>query len=123
LFYYHANMLIRFDPDSAVGLADQIAAQVRGALVDGTIAPGDRLPAARELARSLDVNMHTVLRAYAALRDDGLVELRRGRGAHIRSDVDPASASLDQQIRALQNEAQRLGISRTQLIQRVEAAW
>jgi|SRR3954462_6650679 len=116
-------MLIRFDPDSAVGLADQIAAQVRGALVDGTIAPGDRLPAARELARSLDVNMHTVLRAYAALRDDGLVELRRGRGAHIRSDVDPASASLDQQIRALQNEAQRLGISRTQLIQRVEAAW
>jgi GntR family transcriptional regulator len=116
-------MLIRFDPESPIGLADQIASQIRGALIEGAIEPGDRLPAARDLARSLDVNMHTVLRAYAALRDEGLVDLRRGRGAHIRSDVDPSAARLDDQIDALLTEARRLGVSRAQLVKRLQEAW
>jgi GntR family transcriptional regulator len=115
-------MLIRFDPESPVGLADQIVGQVRGALLSGSIKPGDRLPAARELARSLDVNMHTVLRAYAVLRNEGLIDLRRGRGAHVRADVDLAQAVLDDQIRALLDEAQRLGVSREQLVRRVREA-
>jgi DNA-binding transcriptional regulator YhcF (GntR family) len=115
-------MLIRFDPESPVGLSDQIAAQVRGALIGGSVRPGDRLPPARELANSLDVNMHTVLRAYAMLRDEGLIELRRGRGAHIRSDADASGAALDDKIRALLDEAQRLGVSRAQLVRRVQEA-
>ncbi|MBS4753437.1 GntR family transcriptional regulator [Nocardioides sp. zg-ZUI104] len=36
-------------------------------MTDGSLAPGDRLPPARELAVGLDVNMHTVLRAYGVL--------------------------------------------------------
>jgi GntR family transcriptional regulator len=115
-------MLIRFDPESPVGLADQIAAQVRGALVAGTLQPGERLPAARELADSLDVNMHTVLRAYSALRDEGLIELRRGRGAHVRADVDLGAAALDGQIRTLLGEARRLGVSKAQLVRRLQEA-
>ena len=74
-------MLIRITPQAPEPIYLQIAREVRRALSAGQLSTGDRLPAARELASSLDVNMHTVLRAYADLRDDGVIELRRGRGA------------------------------------------
>jgi GntR family transcriptional regulator len=59
----------------------QIAESIATQIATGTIRTGERLPAARELADSLGVNVHTVLRAYQQLRDDGQLELRRGRGA------------------------------------------
>jgi GntR family transcriptional regulator len=113
-------MFFAVDANSAVGLADQIASQVRGALAAGRLRPGDKLPPARELASGLDVNMHTVLRAYSTLRDEGLIELRRGRGAQVRATVDPHVVELDQQIRALLDSARRLGISKAQLVRQIE---
>ena len=112
-------MLFRIDPESGTGLADQIAGQVRGALVAGDLRPGDKLPPAREVAVGLEVNMHTVLRAYSQLRDEGLIELRRGRGAQVRSDVDVRIAGLDQQIRDLLESASLLGLDAEQLVHQI----
>lgn len=105
-----------------MGLADQIANQVRGAVVSGRLKPADKLPPAREVAAGLDVNMHTVLRAYAVLRDEGLIELRRGRGAQVRATLNRELVDLDQQIRRLIDAANRLGIPRTELLHHIEKA-
>ncbi len=74
-------MLFRLDPAASENLAAQLAGQIRSAAARGELAPGTRLPSARELAESLGINVHTVLRAYQDVRDEGLLELRRGRGA------------------------------------------
>ena len=103
-------MLIRVDPTSAVPLFDQLAASIRASAITGSVAPGERLPAARELADSLDVNVHTVLRAYQVLRDEGLIELRRGRGA-IVTDRAADYARLSLAIAAVVDEARKLDVS------------
>jgi GntR family transcriptional regulator len=102
-------VLVRIDPGSGVAIYDQIAASVRGAASRGALRPGDRLPAARELADALDVNVHTVLRAYQQLRDEGLVDLRRGRGA-IVTDAAVSSTELLTAVRSLVADARRAGV-------------
>lgn len=69
------------DVSSPAPLFAQVAECVRTAIDRGSLTAGDRLPAAREVADALDINIHTVLHAYQSLRDEGLIELRRGRGA------------------------------------------
>ncbi|MGX7670560.1 GntR family transcriptional regulator [Plantactinospora sp. DSM 117369] len=103
-------MLFRVAPGSGVPLAEQIAGNVRRALSDGALSPGDRLPAARELAGTLDVNMHTVLRAYAVLREEGLIELRRGRGAVVTGQVPHERARVIESVRELVTAARRAGV-------------
>jgi DNA-binding transcriptional regulator YhcF (GntR family) len=71
---------VNIDRSGPVPLHDQVAAQIRRAIADGEAAPGERLPLARDLAAVLDVNKNTVLRALHLLRDEGLLEFRRGRG-------------------------------------------
>ncbi|WP_116076636.1 GntR family transcriptional regulator [Asanoa ferruginea] len=103
-------MLFTVDHASPLALADQIAGQVRGGLARGEIEPGERLPPARDLATALEVNMHTVLRAYAQLRDEGLIDLRRGRGAVVRRHVSAERIRLTELARAFVTEARRLGL-------------
>jgi GntR family transcriptional regulator len=76
-------MRLRIDPNAGVPLGTQIARQIRLAVASGRVAPGERLPAARELAADLRVNFHTVRRAYGDLEAEGLLRCEQGRGTFV----------------------------------------
>src|SRR5580765_3643003 len=103
-------MLLHINPASVAPSFEQLAASVRTEAAAGRLRPGDRLPAAREVAASLGVNLHTVLHAYQDLREEGLVEMHRGRGAVV-TDAAQGLASLHSEIRSLARSARALGLS------------
>ena len=71
---------VKIDKADPADLYEQVAAEIRRAIADGEAKPGERLPPAKDLAAVLEVNTNTVLRALRVLRDEGLLEFRRGRG-------------------------------------------
>ena len=114
-------MLIEIDTLSTVPIYSQIAACVRRAVGSGTLKPGDRLPPIRDLARELDINMHTAQRAYAHLRTEGLIELRQGRGAIVGRGAAVPFVRLNALLRDLQAEAREQGVTNGELIKMLEA--
>ena len=71
--------------------------------------------AAEEVAAALGINMHTVLRAYQLLRDEGLIELRKGRGAVVLATT-PGFSRLSDLITQTLAESNRLGIPLDDLV-------
>jgi DNA-binding transcriptional regulator YhcF (GntR family) len=80
-------MLWMVDTASRMPLQEQIAAAVRRGVTEGALEPGERLPSAAELAQVLGVNANTVLAAFRRLRDEGILEFRRGRGVRVALGV------------------------------------
>lgn len=115
-------MLFRVDESSSTSLADQIASQVRSAVALGELAPGERLPPARELATSLRVNVHTVLRAYGRLRDEGVIQMRQGRGAWVSDAAGPGLVEVNELVAQLMAQARKLGMSTADVTRLVERA-
>lgn len=108
-------MFLCLDETSSESLRSQIAAGVRRALSRGEFTEGERLPPASQVARSLGVNVHTVLGAYQDLRDEGLIDLRRGRGATVLRRAK-AQASIGELAQGLMEEAKRLGMSTDEVL-------
>lgn len=102
-------MIFQVDLGGTRPLFEQVAAGVRAEIVMGRLREGDRLPAARDVAEALDINVHTVLRAYQDLRDEGLIDLRRGRGAVVTAAAAPLAA-LHDDLRSLAERAAALGV-------------
>ena len=115
-------MLIRLDTTRATPLFEQLASTIRAAIVDGRLIGGERLPAARDLAESLGVNVHTVLRAYRVVRDDGLIELHRGRGAVVVVRIG-GHAALAGAIHDLVDEAKLYGFPESALLELISEAY
>jgi GntR family transcriptional regulator len=99
---------MEIDPLNPVPLHEQVAAAIRRAIAQGEAKAGERLPPARDLAAVLGVNANTVLRALRALREDGLVEFRRGRGVTV-TRVGPERSAVVAKARELVALARRHG--------------
>lgn len=76
-------MILRIDQTSPDPVYLQIRDQIVGAIARGELLPADRLPSVRALASDLGVNLHTVNKAYAVLRDEGYLFMRGRSGATV----------------------------------------
>ena len=110
---------VKIDHREPLPLFEQVCAEIRRAIADGEIGPGERLPPARDLAAVLGVNSNTVLRALRLLRDEGLLEFRRGRGVTVVGSAH-RSAVLDR-ARDLVAFAKHQGYDRDELIKIIQA--
>ena len=102
------NPTVAIDHSSPVPLHEQVAAAIRRAIAEGEAAAGERLPPARDLAAVLGVNANTVFRGLRTLRDEGLVEFRRGRGVTV-SGIGPGRSAVIAKARELVALARRYG--------------
>jgi GntR family transcriptional regulator len=107
---------LEIDPASPIALHEQVAAAIRRAIADAEALPGERLPPARDLAAVLGVNANTVFRALRTLRDEGLLEFRRGRGVTVTGTAADRSVLVDK-ARELVALARRSGYGRGELEQ------
>jgi len=110
---YDANVTstkpaMEIDHSSSVPLHEQVAAAIRRAIADGEVLSGERLPPARDLAAVLGVNTNTVFRGLRTLRDEGLLEFRRGRGVTV-TGIGPERTALMAKARELVALARRCG--------------
>jgi len=97
-----------------VPLHDQLLAQLELRILTGVLAPGQRLPSVRALARRLGLHANTVSSAYRDLETAGHVELRRGAGVYVRAGSPAAledARGLDELIRLALSAAFRKGHS------------
>ncbi len=76
-------MILRIDQTSPDPIYQQIRDEIVAAIARGELKAGDRLPGVRALASDLGVNLHTVNKAYAVLRDEGYLLMRGRAGACI----------------------------------------
>ena len=103
-------------PDRAdpAALHDQVAAAIRRAIAEGEAGPGDRIPQAKDLAAELGVNKNTVLRALRILREEGILEMGRGRA--IRITADAAQSDLTTRTQELLDYARHNGYQPNDLV-------
>jgi GntR family transcriptional regulator len=111
-------MIGSIDRDEALPLHEQVAAEIRRAIAEREAGPGERLPPARDLAAVLGVNSNTVLRALRMLRDEGLLEFRRGRGVSVAGT--PEEGAVVAQARELLQFARKHGYRRDEVIRLLE---
>jgi GntR family transcriptional regulator len=109
---------VKRDRGDPTDLYEQVAAEIRRAIAEGEAKPGERLPPAKDLAAVLDVNTNTVLRALRVLRDEGLLEFRRGRGITVAGTLE--RGAVVQQARELVDFARHQGYRLDELLKIIE---
>ena len=64
-------------------LYEQIATQIKAAIISGELKAREAIPSVRSLAKSLHISILTVQKAYATLQEDGFIETTAGKGCYV----------------------------------------
>ena len=96
-------MLVKIDFNSEEAIYMQVRNQIIVGIATSQIREGDSLPSVRQMADIIGINMHTVNKAYAVLREEGIIQLDRRRGAVVAIDMNRLQALEDmkQQLRVV----------------------
>ena len=108
-------MQLWFARGSEVSIREQLVTQVVLGILSDDLAPGQRLPSTRELARRFKLHPNTVSAGYRQLQQERWVEFRRGSGVYIAAEkpevVLSSAVALDQIIATLVRSARKSGVT------------
>jgi len=109
-------MFFSIDPQNGVPIYEQLVRQVKFAVADGVLVPGQLLPSVRTLGVKLTINPNTIAKAFQQLQGDGVVESLRGRGLAVRPEAVEACRAarrsiLEERIRGAITEALHGGLT------------
>ena len=111
-------VIVTIDKTSDEPIYLQLRSQIVAGIARGELMAGDPLPSVRSLAGDLGINLHTVNKAYAVLRDEGYVDMRGRHGAFIssrRAQGNIPASGLAESLRKLALEHRASGGDRTTL--------
>ena len=103
---------------------EQIRDGLRKLIVTGALAPDEKLPSVRALAAQLAINPNTIQRAYEALEREGYVYSIGGKGSFVAPRREVDNSRRDELLKQLDEAVKELlflGVSREELIKRMEA--
>lgn len=109
-------MFIELDLQSEVPIYKQLADQLIEGIASGKLSAGQPLPSVRALAADLGINLHTVNKAYQALKQEGFLEIHRKQGVIVQPGSLPQADDvfrerLRRDLRPLAAEAVARGMS------------
>ncbi|WP_333637980.1 GntR family transcriptional regulator [Tissierella praeacuta] len=81
-------MNFQIDKNSNLQINEQIALQLRYQIINGELEKGSKLPSVREMASMLNINRHTISRAYKDLEDEGLIVTKQSLGTFVTEDLE-----------------------------------
>ncbi len=115
-------MLVTIDFNSDEALYLQLCNQIIHGIAAAELQEGDSLPSVRDLAEDIGINMHTVNKAYAILRQEGYLKLDRRKGAIVALDYDKlrVMSQLKVQMRGLIARAICKNVSREEVHELVD---
>lgn len=111
-------MLLRIDMTSDIPIYQQIRNEIVFAVAKGNLKPGDALPTVRQLAQDIGVNPMTVNKAYALLKDEGVIIIDRRHGALISDGGKKGlvfNSDFDRRVELLLSEARMKGASKQEI--------
>lgn len=119
-------MLITIDASDDLAIYDQIVRQIKFAVANEVIFPGELVPSVRELATQIAVNPNTVVRAYRELQMEGILETVRGTGLAITKAAskkcrEARISLIRERLRAVLNEALQSELNADQIRELIEA--
>ncbi len=85
-------MFVQIDFDSNEAIYQQLCHQIILQIASETLQEGDSLPSVRDLANEIGINMHTVNKAYAILKEEGFLAVDRRNGAVVNIDYEKIRA-------------------------------
>jgi DNA-binding transcriptional regulator YhcF (GntR family) len=118
-------MFLNINPSNGIAIYDQVVRQVKFAVAQGAVKPGNLVPSVREMARELAINPNTVARAYQQLQTDGVLEQVRGMGLEVAPGAVKQCKSerrkmIQDRLRQVLVEAKQSGLVGDELRQIVE---
>ena len=114
-------MLIEIQFDSETPIYMQIRNEIVKAIATGKLKDGDGLPSVRQMSSMIEVNLHTINKAYNILKSEGYVQIDRRKGVIVKIDKKESYRDeFKEKFEFILSESFLMGISEEEVLKSVK---